>query len=205
MRCWNASRSGAGFIAAPRPERRQHPQALRLYGVEESEYSSEAEMFDLMHAMRCASAPARPSRATALGAILFEMTMDRQIEGMGSAAYLWDVKRVVPFLKVDKGLADEVDGAQVMKPMPDLDALCERRRRRCVRHQDAFGDPARTPPASRPSSRSSSRSAHRSSATAWCRSSSPRSTSTVRRRRRPKTCCSGRSSPTSTSSVPISR
>ncbi len=119
--------SGAGFIAALDQSGGSTPKALRLYGVEESEYSTEEEMFDLMHAMRSriVTSPAFTGERV-LGAILFEMTMDRQIEGMGSAEYLWNVKRVVPFLKVDKGLADEVDGVQLMKSMPELDALCER-------------------------------------------------------------------------------
>ena len=120
-------RTGAGFIAALDQSGGSTPKALRLYGVDESEYSSEDEMFDLMHAMRSriVTSPAFTG-GRVLGAILFEMTMDRPIEGMGSAEYLWKVKQVVPFLKVDKGLADEVDGVQIMKPMPQLDALCER-------------------------------------------------------------------------------
>jgi len=120
-------RTGAGFIAALDQSGGSTPKALRLYGIEESEYSSEEEMFDLMHAMRSriVTSPAFTGDRV-LGAILFEMTMDRLIEGLGSAEYLWEVKQVVPFLKVDKGLADEVDGAQIMKPMPQLDALCER-------------------------------------------------------------------------------
>ncbi len=120
-------RSGHGFIAALDQSGGSTPKALRLYGIAETEYSSDAEMFDLMHAMR-----SRMIRSSAfsgdrvLGAILFEGTMDRQIEGLGSADYLWSKKKVVPFLKVDKGLEDEVDGVQVMKPMPDLDALLKR-------------------------------------------------------------------------------
>ena len=120
-------RTGAGFIAALDQSGGSTPKALRLYGIEESEYSSEEEMFDLMHAMRSriVTSPAFTGDRV-LGAILFEMTMDRLIEGLGSAEYLWEVKQVVPFLKVDKGLADEVDGAQIMKPLLQLDALCER-------------------------------------------------------------------------------
>ncbi len=120
-------RSGHGFIAALDQSGGSTPKALRLYGIAETEYSSDAEMFDLMQAMR-----SRMIRSSAfsgdrvLGAILFEGTMDRQIEGLGSADYLWSKKKVVPFLKVDKGLEDEVDGVQVMKPMPDLDALLKR-------------------------------------------------------------------------------
>lgn len=120
-------RTGAGFIAALDQSGGSTPKALRLYGIAESEYSGEEQMFDLMHAMRSriVTSPAF-TRERVLGAILFEMTMDRLIEGMGSAEYLWKVKQVVPFLKVDKGLADEADGVQLMKPMPQLDALCER-------------------------------------------------------------------------------
>ena len=120
-------RTGAGFIAALDQSGGSTPKALRLYGIAESEYSGEEQMFDLMHAMRSriVTSPAFTGERV-LGAILFEMTMDRQIEGMGSAEYLWQVKQVVPFLKVDKGLADEADGVQLMKPMPQLDALCER-------------------------------------------------------------------------------
>jgi fructose-bisphosphate aldolase class I len=120
-------RSGNGFIAALDQSGGSTPKALKLYGIEEDAYSGEAEMFDLMHAMRSRIIES-PSFTgdRVLGAILFEMTMDREVAGRPTAEYLWSVKGVVPFLKVDKGLADEADGAQVMKPMPDLDALCER-------------------------------------------------------------------------------
>ncbi len=120
---------GMGFVAALDQSGGSTPKALRLYGVEESEYSGDAEMFDLIHRMRTRimTSPAFNGDRI-LGAILFEMTMDRQVEGLGSAEYLWTRKNVVPFLKVDKGLADEVDGAQVMKPMPDLDELLARAR-----------------------------------------------------------------------------
>lgn len=120
-------RSGAGFVAALDQSGGSTPKALRLYGIPEDTYSNEAEMFDLMHEMRTRiiTSPAFNGDRI-LGAILFEMTMDRDIEGMGSAEYLWKVKQVVPFLKVDQGLAQEADDAQVMKPMPDLDALLER-------------------------------------------------------------------------------
>jgi fructose-bisphosphate aldolase, class I len=120
-------RSGEGFIAALDQSGGSTPKALRLYGIEESEYSGDEQMFDLIHQMRSrmiTSPVFNGSRV--LGAILFEGTMDRDIEGQGAAEYLWAVKGVVPFLKVDKGLADEVDGVQVMKPMPDLDALVAR-------------------------------------------------------------------------------
>ena len=120
-------RDGKGFIAALDQSGGSTPKALRLYGIEESAYSGDAEMFDLIHQMRSRiiTSPAFTGDRI-LGAILFEMTMDRQIDGVGTAEYLWTRKQVVPFLKVDKGLADEVDGAQVMKPMPDLDALLAR-------------------------------------------------------------------------------
>ncbi|WP_300516660.1 fructose bisphosphate aldolase [Aliiroseovarius sp.] len=120
-------RDGNGFIAALDQSGGSTPKALRLYGIEESEYGSDAEMFDLIHAMR-----ARISQAPAftgdqvVGAILFEMTMDREIAGKPTATYMWEERGVVPFLKVDKGLAEEENGAQVMKPMPELDTLCER-------------------------------------------------------------------------------
>ena len=117
-------RDGDGFIAALDQSGGSTPKALRLYGIEENEYSGEEQMFDLIHAMRTRMV-ASPSFGgnRVLGAILFEGTMDREIEGMGSADYLWKVKGVVPFLKIDKGLADDADGVQLMKPMPDLDAL----------------------------------------------------------------------------------
>lgn len=119
--------TGKGFIAALDQSGGSTPKALKLYGVEESAYSNEAQMFDLVHAMRAriVSSPAFTGERV-LGAILFEMTMDRQFEGQDAAQYLWEKKQVVPFLKVDKGLADEADGVQVMKPMPELDALLAR-------------------------------------------------------------------------------
>jgi fructose-bisphosphate aldolase class I len=120
-------RSGNGFIAALDQSGGSSPKALRLYGLDESAYSNDSEMFDRIHEMRTRiiTSPAFDGDRI-LGSILFEMTMDREIEGKGSAEYLWEVKNVVPFLKVDKGLAEEADGAQVMKPIPDLDALLER-------------------------------------------------------------------------------
>lgn len=116
-----------GFIAALDQSGGSTPKALRLYGVEENAYSGDDEMYDLIHAMRSriAQAPAFNGDKV-VGAILFEMTMDRQIDGQPTATYMWNTCGVVPFLKVDKGLADESDGVQVMKPMPELDALCER-------------------------------------------------------------------------------
>jgi fructose-bisphosphate aldolase class I len=118
---------GQGFIAALDQSGGSTPKALRLYGIEESEYASDAEMFDLIHAMRAriAQAPAFTGDKV-LGAILFEMTMDRRIAGQPSAQFLWEERGVVPFLKVDKGLAETIDGVKLMKPMPDLGALLAR-------------------------------------------------------------------------------
>jgi fructose-bisphosphate aldolase class I len=120
-------RNGQGFIAALDQSGGSTPKALQLYGVGEDAYSNEAEMFDRIHEMRSRiiTSPAFDGDRV-VGAILFEMTMDRQVEGKDTGDYLWGVKRVVPFIKIDKGLADEADGAQVMKPMPDLDALLAR-------------------------------------------------------------------------------
>ena len=103
------------------------PKALKLYGVEENEYSGDGEMFDLIHQMRSrimTSSAFNGDRV--LGAILFEMTMDREVEGTPAADYLWNTNGVVPFLKVDKGLADPENDTRVLKPMPDLDALLAR-------------------------------------------------------------------------------
>jgi fructose-bisphosphate aldolase class I len=120
-------RNGKGFIAALDQSGGSTPKALKLYGIDESEYSGEAQMFDLMHAMRTRMIKSKAFNGDrVLGAILFEGTMDRQIDGLGSAQFLWTKKHVVPFLKVDKGLADEHNGVQMMKPMPDLDALLQR-------------------------------------------------------------------------------
>ncbi|GJM37916.1 MAG: class I fructose-bisphosphate aldolase [Acidimicrobiales bacterium] len=116
-----------GFIAALDQSGGSSPKALKLYGIEEDAYDGDEEMFDLIHAMRTRIVTSPSFNGDrVLGAILFEMTMDREFEGVGAAEYLWNEKRVVPFLKVDKGLADDENGAQIMKPMPDLDALCER-------------------------------------------------------------------------------
>jgi fructose-bisphosphate aldolase class I len=117
-------KSGNGFIAALDQSGGSTPKALKLYGIDARAYSNDAEMFDLIHAMRSRiiTSPAFTGDRI-LGAILFEMTMDREIGGKGSAEYLWEDKNIVPFLKVDKGLADEIDGSQVMKPMPELDAV----------------------------------------------------------------------------------
>ena len=120
-------RDGKGFIAALDQSGGSTPKALRLYGVGEDQYADEAEMFDRIHEMR-ARIITSPSFGgdRIVGAILFEMTMDRQIDGRDSGDYLWSVTHVVPFLKVDKGLAEEVDGVQLMKPIDGLDGLLER-------------------------------------------------------------------------------
>ncbi|NLD77780.1 MAG: fructose bisphosphate aldolase [Acidimicrobiales bacterium] len=120
-------RSGQGFIAALDQSGGSTPKALKLYGVEEGEYSGDAEMFDLIHQMRSRIITS-PSFGgdRVLGAILFEQTMDRQIEGVDTAQFLWEQKQVVPFLKVDKGLEDEANGVQVMKPIGGLAELLER-------------------------------------------------------------------------------
>jgi len=117
-------KSEPGFIAALDQSGGSTPKALKLYGIEESAYSNDDEMFDLMHAMRSRIITSKAFNGDRiLGAILFEQTMNRQIEGLDTGDYLWSKKRVVPFVKVDKGLADEADGVQLMKPMPGLDDL----------------------------------------------------------------------------------
>ena len=122
-------RIGKGFIAALDQSGGSTPKALKLYGVDESSYSNEDEMFDVIHAMRSrmVMSPAFTGNRV-LAAILFEGTMDRSIDGVGSAEYLWSRKQVIAILKVDKGLADEADGVQLMKPMPELDALLAKAR-----------------------------------------------------------------------------
>jgi fructose-bisphosphate aldolase class I len=117
-------RNQQGFIAALDQSGGSTPKALGLYGVTEDAWSNDEEMYTVVHAMRTRimTSPAFTGERI-LGAILFENTMDREVDGQSTASYLWNVKNVVPFLKVDKGLADEENGAQVMKPMPDLDAL----------------------------------------------------------------------------------
>jgi fructose-bisphosphate aldolase class I len=124
---FDAVKSRPGFIAALDQSGGSTPKALKLYGIDESRYSGDDEMFDRIHEMRTRIITSPSFNGDRiLGAILFEGTMDRDIEGKGSAEYLWNVKNVVPFLKVDKGLADEAEGVQVMKPMPGLDALLDR-------------------------------------------------------------------------------
>ena len=122
-------RTGEGFIAALDQSGGSTPKALRLYGIDEGAWSGEDEMFDTVHAMRTRIVTS-PSFGgdRILGAILFENTMDREIGGKPSARYLWEEKDVVPFLKVDKGLAEEADGVRTMKPMPGLDPLLARAR-----------------------------------------------------------------------------
>jgi len=116
-------KSGKGFIAALDQSGGSTPKALALYGVTESAYSNEAEMFDRMHEMRSRLIKSPVFNGDrVIGAILFEMTMERTIDGLGSAEYLWTKKRVVPFLKVDNGLADEANDVQLMKPIPELGA-----------------------------------------------------------------------------------
>ena len=117
-------RNQPGFIAALDQSGGSTPKALKLYGVAENTYSGETQMMDLIHAMRSRiiTSPAFGGNRIA-GAILFEATMDRDINGTPTAEFLWKNKQVVPFLKIDKGLADEANGVQLMKPMPTLDAL----------------------------------------------------------------------------------
>ncbi|WP_127521091.1 fructose bisphosphate aldolase [Mesorhizobium sp. Z1-4] len=116
-----------GFIAALDQSGGSTPKALKLYGVSEDAWSNDDEMFDLIHQMRARiiKSPAFTGDKV-MGAILFEQTMDREVDGVATAQYLWENRGVVPFLKVDKGLADETDGVKLMKPMPGLDALLER-------------------------------------------------------------------------------
>ena len=120
-------RKGHGFIAALDQSGGSTPKALGLYGLTPDAWSNDAQMYDLMHAMRARiiKSPAFTGDKI-VGAILFEMTMDRAIDGVPTAKYLWDNRHVVPFLKIDKGLEAEVDGCQLMKPMPGLDALLTR-------------------------------------------------------------------------------
>ena len=122
-------RNEPGFIAALDQSGGSTPKALANYGVDSSAYSSDDEMFDAVHAMRSRIVTSPSFNGDRImGAILFENTMERQVEGQDTADYLWNVKRVVPFLKVDKGLDDEQNGAQLMKPMPGLDDLLQKAR-----------------------------------------------------------------------------
>jgi fructose-bisphosphate aldolase, class I len=132
--------NGQGFIAALDQSGGSTPKALAQYGIPAGSYATDDEMFDLVHEMRTRiiTSPAFTGERI-LGAILFEGTMDRRIEGVPSAAYLWQRKHVVPFVKVDKGLADEAQGVQLMKPMPDLDGLLAR-----ASDQEVFGTKMRS-------------------------------------------------------------
>lgn len=118
--------TGKGFIAALDQSGGSTPKALAAYGVDASRYSNDAEMFDLVHAMRTRIMTSPSFDDRVLGAILFEMTMDRLVEDQYTGDYLWNEKKIVPFLKIDKGLADEADGAQVMKPIDGLQELLAR-------------------------------------------------------------------------------
>lgn len=131
---------GRGFIAALDQSGGSTPKALRLYGIDDDQYADDDEMFALMHAMRSRIIQS-PSfdGDDVIAAILFEDTMDRDIDGRASMSYLWDVKRVVPFLKVDKGLAADVHGVQVMKPMPGLASVLAR-----AKEKGAFGTKMRS-------------------------------------------------------------
>jgi fructose-bisphosphate aldolase class I len=133
-------KNSKGFIAALDQSGGSTPKALKLYGLNEDAWSSEQEMYDLVHKMRTRiiTSPAF-SGERIVGAILFEATMDRDIEGQPTPTYLWDVKKVVPFVKVDKGLADEKDGVQLMKPIGGLDALLQR-----ARSKNVFGTKMRS-------------------------------------------------------------
>ena len=126
-------RSEPGFLAALDQSGGSTPKALANYGVGADAFDNDDQMYEVVHAMRCRimTSPAFHGERI-MGAILFENTMDRDVEGQSTADYLWQVKRVVPFLKVDKGLADEHNGVQLMKPMPDLDALLSKARDRNI-------------------------------------------------------------------------
>ena len=119
--------SGPGFVAALDQSGGSTPKALKLYGIDENAYKNDDQMFDLIHQMRCRimQSPAFNGNKV-IGAILFENTMDREVAGKSAADFLWNERRIVPFLKVDKGLSDENNGVQLMKPMPDLESLLKR-------------------------------------------------------------------------------
>jgi fructose-bisphosphate aldolase, class I len=120
-------KAGRGFIAALDQSGGSTPKALRLYGIDEGAYDGEEEMFDRIHEMRTRIVTSDAfTGERVLGAILFEQTMDREVEGKPTGTYLWEDKRVVPFLKIDRGLADEADGVQLMKPIPGLVELLDR-------------------------------------------------------------------------------
>ncbi len=136
----NKVRTADGFIAALDQSGGSTPKALRLYGIGEDAYSNDEEMFTVVHEMRTriVKSPAFNGDRI-LGAILFENTLDREIDGKSSASFLWEEKNVVPFLKVDKGLAEEADGVQLMKPMPDLGTLLQK-----AKAQPVFGTKMRS-------------------------------------------------------------
>ena len=120
-------REGRGFIAALDQSGGSTPRALNLYGIDDDRYTTDEEMFDLVHAMRERIVTSKSFTGKhILGAILFEKTMDRTFDGQPAADYLWEKKNILPILKVDKGLADAADGVRLMKPIPDLDELLER-------------------------------------------------------------------------------
>ncbi len=132
-------KSQNGFIAALDQSGGSTPKALKIYGVEENEYNGEAEMFAKVHEMRSRIITNKSFDSRILGAILFENTLDRSIEGKPTAEFLWHEKQIVPFLKIDKGLADEADGVQMMKPMPELDDLLAK-----AKKQPVFGTKMRS-------------------------------------------------------------
>jgi fructose-bisphosphate aldolase, class I len=133
-------KDGKGFIAALDQSGGSTPKALKLYGVDESAWTNDQGMYDVVHQMRTRIITSPAFNGTRLiGAILFENTMDRDIEGKPTPTYLWEVKGVVPFLKVDKGLVDEADGVQLMKPIGGLDALLKR-----AKAKDVFGTKERS-------------------------------------------------------------
>jgi len=181
-------RSGRGFFAALDQSGGSTPKALAEYGIAENRYRTQDEMFDLVHAMRTRviTSPAFDG-ARILAAILFEQTMERDMQGIPTARYLWDEKHVVPFLKVDQGLADEQHGVQLMKPIDTLDELLERAKRHrifgtkmrsVIKDADQDGVAAVSP--------SSSSTARGFLLPTSCPSSSPRSASTARTRTRRK-------------------
>jgi len=129
-----------GFIAALDQSGGSTPKALKVYGVNEEDYNGDQEMFDAVHAMRTRIMTDKSfTGERILGAILFENTLDREVEGRPTSQYLWEVKNVVPFLKVDKGLAEESNGAQMMKEIPGLDALLDK-----AKSKDVFGTKMRS-------------------------------------------------------------
>jgi len=136
----NKVRTQKGFIAALDQSGGSTPKALKMYGVGEDAYSNDDEMFAVVHAMRTRIVTSPSFNGDRiLGAILFENTLDRDVEGKSSSNYLWEEKNVVPFLKCDKGLADEEDGVQIMKPIPGLDELLAK-----AKAQNVFGTKMRS-------------------------------------------------------------